>query len=35
MPGRVVITALTRASLTFFPSAMAWATSFSVMMPAG
>jgi len=33
--GRAVITASTQTSLTSFPSAMAWATSVSVMMPAG
>ena len=31
--GRVVITASAQTSLTFLPSAMAWATSASVMMP--
>src|SRR5215470_11924133 len=33
--GRVAITAATRTSLTSLPSAIAWATSVSVMMPAG
>jgi hypothetical protein len=33
--GRLVITAPTQTSLTSFPSAMAWATSVSVMMPTG
>src|SRR5215469_16380835 len=35
MAGRVVITASTQMSSAFFPPAMAWVMSVSVMMPVG